>query len=338
MTAAKLLHLLTSTLCYFVLAANVSATAGEHGKFQGELVLKPTGDGVNMKLVAPFGYVDAKGRKWLVPAGTSTDGASIPQSLWSFVGSPFTGKYLAAAVVHDHFCRTKYRSWAYTHEVFYEAMLSSGVPPNAALLMWAAVYRFGPRWARSESHCWTFCSGTNVYVDNIRIQPDFLPGELRKIQSKIDGADGISIEALKDFIDKETFSDEKGEAYGAKWEGFVGGADEMDDADPPNARARVNGKAPGNWFRFGTEDARGFDAPVWRVIKVPTGDTLKMRAGPGSNHREVGGIPAAASGVKFVSDCDQSWCEIEYDGKRGWINTSYVQIDMEATAGPTNGR
>ena len=84
-----------------------------------------------------------------MPAGTETDGASIPRVLW-VSHPPFTGKYRAAAVVHDHYCRTKSRSWKETHEVFYHAMRAGGVDERTAKVMYAAVYHFGPRWGQGE--------------------------------------------------------------------------------------------------------------------------------------------------------------------------------------------
>jgi hypothetical protein len=115
------------------------------GQFKGEIVATLLPDGRNMKLVQPFGYVDAKGQAWDVPAGAETDGASIPGVFW-ISHPPFTGKYRAAAVIHDYFCRTQVRSWQETHNVFYEAMLAAGVAERTAKVMWAAVYNFGPRW------------------------------------------------------------------------------------------------------------------------------------------------------------------------------------------------
>jgi hypothetical protein len=74
--------------------------------------------GRNVQLEHPFGYIDPKGLVWDVPAGTETDGASIPRVLW-VTHPPFTGKYRAAAVVDDYYCQTKARGWRETHEVFY---------------------------------------------------------------------------------------------------------------------------------------------------------------------------------------------------------------------------
>lgn len=59
--------------------------------------------GRNMKLTKPFVFKDGSGVDWKVPANTIINGASIPQYLWTILGSPYVGKYRKASVVHDHF-------------------------------------------------------------------------------------------------------------------------------------------------------------------------------------------------------------------------------------------
>ena len=58
-------------------------------------------DGVRMIVLTSMTYTDPSGRKWEVPAGFVTDGASIPREFWSLIGSPYTGEYRVAAVFHD---------------------------------------------------------------------------------------------------------------------------------------------------------------------------------------------------------------------------------------------
>ena len=122
------------------------ASSSNAGKFVGDLVVKALPDGTNLMLVEDFVYVDHTGKEWGVPKGTSTDGASIPGAFWSIVGAPFSGKFRAAAVIHDFYCETKHRDWRAVHRVFYDAMITSGVSEAQAKLMYYAVYRFGPRW------------------------------------------------------------------------------------------------------------------------------------------------------------------------------------------------
>jgi hypothetical protein len=92
-----------------------------------------------------------------VPAGSTTDFASVPQVFQSFV--PRTGAWTKAAVVHDHLCE-RLRGYTYsasfpehrrieptfnaveTDAVFEKIMIEDGVPRWKAAIMWTAV-----RWA-----------------------------------------------------------------------------------------------------------------------------------------------------------------------------------------------
>ena len=138
-----------SLTCALSIAITALLVAGQpadaQGRFKGKVVGELLRDGRTIKLVQPFGYIDAKGQHWDVPAGAETDGASVPRVFWQLF-APFSGKYREAAVIHDYWCETKKRSWQDTHNVFYEAMLTAGVAESSARVMWAAVYNFGDRW------------------------------------------------------------------------------------------------------------------------------------------------------------------------------------------------
>ena len=64
------------------------------------------------------------------------------------MGSPYTGEYRNASVVHDVACEKRDRPWEDVHLMFYEACRAGGVAEQKAKLMYAAVYHFGPRWSR----------------------------------------------------------------------------------------------------------------------------------------------------------------------------------------------
>ncbi len=113
----------------------ISGKVYEKGTFKGDLDVRfmsvVSGDGKRVELfqlLAPFGYKDAKGVDWDVPAGFLSDGASIPVELWAVLGGPFSGPYRDAAVVHDYFCWKKDRKWEDVHEVFAEAAAKRGTP------------------------------------------------------------------------------------------------------------------------------------------------------------------------------------------------------------------
>jgi hypothetical protein len=69
--------------------------------------------------------------------------------LWSVAGSPYTGEYRNASVVHDVACVKRDHSWQDVHRMFYEACRAGGVGEQKAKLMYAAVYHFGPKWTAS---------------------------------------------------------------------------------------------------------------------------------------------------------------------------------------------
>lgn len=127
------------------LPTNVAA-----GTFKGQvkvLFMEPKKpEDRNVQLLEPFGYRDSKGVDWDVPAGYISDGASIPWSLWTFVGGPYDGPYRDAAIIHDYYCEKKTRTWEETHAMFLEASLRRGVTESVAQTMYAGILYGGPRW------------------------------------------------------------------------------------------------------------------------------------------------------------------------------------------------
>lgn len=114
-------------------------------RYTGKLVLEPI-SGRLMRTNAEFGYIDGRRVRWDVPNGAVVDGASIPRVFWSIIGSPWSGKYTNASVVHDWFCAVRIRPWKETHRMFHEAMLVSGVSRTQAKIMYLAVRYAGPTW------------------------------------------------------------------------------------------------------------------------------------------------------------------------------------------------
>jgi len=100
-----------------------------------------------MKVLERFSYIDTERRSLEAAPGFKTDGASIPRILWTPIGSPFTGKYVKAAVIHDVGCVTHKYTWQETHRMFYEAMIDSGVDDKYAKLLYFGVRFGGPRWS-----------------------------------------------------------------------------------------------------------------------------------------------------------------------------------------------
>lgn len=116
-------------------------------KFEGRVVaVWDTKTSRHMVLLEPFSYQDSNGGVWIAPIGSVIDGASIPRILWTAISSPFCGKYRRASVIHDVFCKNKVLPHDLVHKMFLEAMLTDGVKPIKAKLMYLAVVTFGPKW------------------------------------------------------------------------------------------------------------------------------------------------------------------------------------------------
>lgn len=135
-----------------VLAVNANweqtaeSDAISYGQFEGEVIAAWNEDGRNMTLREDFAYIDSQNRRWLAPAGSQVNGASIPAAFWTFIGGPFEGKYRNASVIHDVGCIEMSQSWQDVHRMFYEACRCGGVDEANAKTLYYAVYHFGPRW------------------------------------------------------------------------------------------------------------------------------------------------------------------------------------------------
>jgi hypothetical protein len=132
---------------------------GQPGRYEGVVQAQWLDDGRQMKLLEKFAYVDGDGKRWEAKKDAVIDGASIPRALW-WAGGPYEGKYRDASVVHDVYCDElpKTAEWQAVHRMFYQAMLASGVEKARALVMFAAVYRFGPKW---DTACMEATARTN---------------------------------------------------------------------------------------------------------------------------------------------------------------------------------
>ncbi|MGI8431941.1 MAG: DUF1353 domain-containing protein [Chthoniobacterales bacterium] len=151
------LHAILSAFLFTSLLANCDAarppswqesaqTSHPWGHFNGAPVTRWNPDGRSMTLLNQLRYTDPKGQVWIAPTGSQVDGASIPRSLWSFMGGPFEGKYRNASVLHDVAYDRHERPWQDCDRMFYNAMRCSGVGPVEAKTMYYALYRFGRHW------------------------------------------------------------------------------------------------------------------------------------------------------------------------------------------------
>jgi hypothetical protein len=147
-----------------LMVVNPYAVATEigFGSFQGIIKvewLRGDADERRMRLLDDFTYIDSKGKKWTAPKGALTDGASIPQFLWTPLGGPFDGQYREAAVIHDFYCETKTEPWQDVHRIFYYANRASGISELKSKILYGGVMLGGPRWGTGPSKCFKGCHG-----------------------------------------------------------------------------------------------------------------------------------------------------------------------------------
>lgn len=126
---------------------------GGWGKYSGPIRTEWE-QGRKMRLLEDAKYISPDGKVWLAPKGWSIDGASIPKAFWCSVGGPYEDAYRDASVFHDVACDQRTARWQDVHYLFYTGMRCSRVDEQRAKIMYAAVYRFGPRWdePKTDAH------------------------------------------------------------------------------------------------------------------------------------------------------------------------------------------
>lgn len=160
--------------------------AGAFGHFVGSVKSEWIDPDRRMRLLDDFAYVDRSGVEWKAPKESVINGASIPRALWTVVGSPFTGEYRNASVVHDVACDRRDRPWRDVHRMFYDACRCGGVGEQKAKLMYAAVFHFGPQWTTN---------GTLIVA--MRTKP--IEEELKSLQVFVESTNP-SLEAIEKFV------------------------------------------------------------------------------------------------------------------------------------------
>lgn len=98
------------------------------------------GDGRKRQLTEDYVYVHRDQFKITIKEGFTYDGCSIPRILWPLSGSPFTGNYMVAALVHDSIYATHLFSRDVADEIFYEIMRDWGIWWYSAYVKWAGVH------------------------------------------------------------------------------------------------------------------------------------------------------------------------------------------------------
>lgn len=122
---------------------NALLEAQNPGRFSGtpktEWLSSPAGPDRDMRLLEEFSYTDPNGRRWVAPAGSTINGASIPRALWSSVGSPYTDDYRCASIVHDVACDNQTIPRKEADQMFYHACIAGGCSVAQARVLYAGV-------------------------------------------------------------------------------------------------------------------------------------------------------------------------------------------------------
>jgi hypothetical protein len=168
-------------------------------------------DNDHWKLLEDFTFTDKDNYKWLAPKDFVTDGASIPPIFWPLIGSPFTGPYVKAAIIHDAYCFLKSREWQKVHRTFYDAMIASGTPPIQAKIMYYAVYRFGPKWVVDKSlpcPIGFLCQKGSAPIHvTLQAKPQTSESEMEEVKKKIE-KDNPDVANVEEMADRRLFSRE----------------------------------------------------------------------------------------------------------------------------------
>ena len=142
------------------------------GEFSGEpQALWLTEDGTEdrrMRLLENFWFRDPVGKKWEASKDAVVDGASIPRALWTLLGSPYTGDYRRASIVHDIACDEAGSNAAKRRaadRMFYHACRVGGCSIWQATLLYIGV-RIGA--TLPNVHTWQAAAATSGAGPRIR--------------------------------------------------------------------------------------------------------------------------------------------------------------------------
>lgn len=144
-------------------------------RFSGEpstLWKTESGPDRTMTLLEDFWFRDSQGAVWAAPRGSDVDGASIPKPLWALVGSPYTGDYRRASIVHDIACVAAGHDQAarrVADRMFFEACRVGGCSRREAIILYIGV-RIGAWWSRRPE----------LAEDAIRLHSDPLDEQVRQ--------------------------------------------------------------------------------------------------------------------------------------------------------------
>ena len=97
--------------------------------------------------------VESLGYNITVKKGFDFDGASIPKWLWSIYGSPLSGNYVVASLIHDGLYASQKVSKGISDKIFLDTMKQSNVGYIKRTSMYLAVKMFGGKdWKEANEY------------------------------------------------------------------------------------------------------------------------------------------------------------------------------------------
>lgn len=136
--------------------------------FLKDTVAVQTSDGHNIVLLEPLAYRTNAGEVIIAPAGTTSDGASTPMTIWNLI-PPF-GKYWKAAILHDYLYRDTQRAKAECDGLLLEAMESLGVDKVLRDTIYEGVH-LGGDWSFDEDRKISFMAHIEQFFARPKRQP-----------------------------------------------------------------------------------------------------------------------------------------------------------------------
>jgi hypothetical protein len=179
----------------------------EFGFFSGnpktEWLVSSSGEDREMRMLEDFSFTDKNGRVWLARTGTIVNGASIPQSLWSTIGSPYTDDYRRASIVHDVACETPGVARIDADHMFHDACRAGGCSARKARILYAGV-RIGA-WVSFSFPAspteWSHLSGEWPLRESPSVESAFLQAKFLEIARDLEQVpDGASCKELDNVI------------------------------------------------------------------------------------------------------------------------------------------
>lgn len=122
-------------------------------KFEGRInIAKSIGEDRKYTVMEAFTYKSDKYGEFTVLPGFVTDGASVPRLFWAYA-SPFTGRHVAAVILHDALYAVHYRDRESCDEIMREALVDLGIRTTKSGLMHRSVRAGGwVAWEKAEKH------------------------------------------------------------------------------------------------------------------------------------------------------------------------------------------